>query len=203
MAQTFAEEFNKINSEIYVADSTDPKGYKENNYATNPLNLFTNDEGTTANITARNIQVSTKWLENPSYINTTKKPFIEGLPATTDYKPTPAEPDNILRMIRKMSDPVEFKKDGGGSLVLTGTFNEYMTSVVSEVGTDVELYTNFSKTATNVFQTISDSRDSVSGVSLNEEGINLSAFQKVYNAAMRYFNVLDENLDNVINKMGI
>jgi flagellar hook-associated protein 1 FlgK len=78
-----------------------------------------------------------------------------------------------------------------------------MTGVVSEVATDVELNTNFSKTANNVFQTISDARDSVAGVSLNEEGVNLSAYQKVYNAAMRYFNVLDENLDNIINKMGV
>ena len=202
MAKTFAQEFNQINSDIYVKDDTDPlNGYKEN---TDPINLFTDDEGTTTDkLTARNIQVSTKWLENPSYINTTKKPFIEGLPDTTDYKPTPTEPDNILRMIKKMSDPVTFEKDGVGTPILTGTFNEYMTSVVSEVGTDVELYTNFSKTATNVFQTISDARDSVAGVSLNEEGVNLSAFQKVYNAAMRYFNVLDENLDNIINKMGV
>ncbi|WP_414733581.1 flagellar hook-associated protein FlgK [Acetobacterium carbinolicum] len=204
MANKFAEEFNKINSDIFVEDTTDPiNGYKQNDFATNPLNLFTDDSGTsTANLTARNIQVSTEWLKNPSYINTTKKPFIEGLPATTDYKATPSEPDNVLRMIERMSDQIDFK-DGMGSTILSGTFNEYMTSVVSEVGTDVELYTNFSKTATNVFQTISDSRDSVSGVSLNEEGINLSAFQKVYNAAMRYFNVLDENLDNVINKMGV
>lgn len=210
MAQTFAEEFNQINSEIYVADGP---SYKLNDFATDPLNLFTDDDGvTTDNLTARNIQVSKKWLENPSYINTTRNPIIDPEPTTQPittpplawpYKPTPTEPDNILRMIRKMSDPVEFKKDGVGPAILTGTFNEYMTSVVSEVGTDVELYTNFSKTATNVFQTISDSRDSVSGVSLNEEGVNLSAFQKVYNAAMRYFNVLDENLDNVINKMGV
>ena len=202
MAKQFAEEFNQINSDIFVKDTTDPvNGYKQN---TDPLNLFTDDSGaTTTNITARNIQVSTEWLKNPSYINTTKKPFIEGLPATTDYKSTPTEPDNILRMIKRMSDPIEFKKDGVGPTILKGTFNEYMTSVVSEVGTDVELHTNFSKTAINVFQTISDSRDSVSGVSLNEEGVNLSAFQKVYNAAMRYFNVLDQNLDNVINKMGV
>lgn len=183
MAQTFAEEFNQINSEIYVADGT---SYKLNDFATNPLNLFTNDEGTTAIITARNIQVSTKWLENPSYINTTRNPIIDPEPTTQPppppittpptpplawpYKPTPSEPDNIMRMIKKMSDPVDFKKDGGGDPILTGTFNEYTTSVVSEVGTDVELYTNFSKTAVNVFQTISDTRDSVSGVSLNEEG---------------------------------
>lgn len=203
MAKQFAKEFNQINSEINVSDGSG--GYELNNFTSNPLNLFTDDSGsTTANLSARNIQVSTKWLENPAYINTTRNPIIDPEPTTTPpYKPTPTEPDNILRMIKRMSDQIDFKKDGVGPTILTGTFNEYMTSVVSEVGTDVELYTNFSKTATNVFQTISDTRDSVSGVSLNEEGINLSAFQKVYNAAMRYFNVLDENLDNVINRMGV
>ena len=120
----------------------------------------------------------------------------------TGYEATPAGSDNVLRMIENMSSKVDFK-DSNGNTILNGTFNEYMTSVVSEVGTDVELYTNFSKTATNVFQTISDARDSVSGVSLNEEGINLSAFQKIYGAAVRYFNVLDENLDTIINKMGV
>lgn len=199
LAKQFAEEFNQLNSEINVSDGLG--GYELNDYATNPLNLFTDDSGTTTvNITAGNIQVSTAWLKNPSYINATRKPTID--PAPTDYEATPSSSDNILRMIERMSEKIEFK-DNSGNTILNGTFNEYMTSVVSEVGTDVELYTNFSKTATNVFQTISDSRDSVSGVSLNEEGVNLSAYQKVYGAAVRYFNVLDENLDTIINKMGV
>lgn len=199
MAKQFAQEFNKINSEINVSDGLG--GYQLNDVTTNPLNLFTDDSGTSAaNITAKNIQVASDWLKNPSYVNTTRNPIIDPVPP--GYKATPTEPDNVLRMIKRMSEQIDFK-DGMGTTILSGTFNEYMTSVVSEVGTDVELYTNFSKTATNVFQTISDTRDSVSGVSLNEEGINLSAFQKVYNAAMRYFNVLDENLDNVINRMGV
>jgi len=208
-AQKFAEEFNKINSEIYVNDpaSVVPLGYKLNDFTTNPFNLFTDNTGaTTALLTARNLQVSTKWLENPAYINTTRNPIIDPAPPTPapptlPYKPTPTEPDNIERMIAKMSDKLEFKS--GSVSTIKATFNEYMTSTLSEVATEVELNKNFSKTATNVFQTISDARDSVAGVSLNEEGVNLSAFQKVYNAAMRYFNVLDENLDNIINKMGV
>jgi len=193
-AKQFATELNKINSDI-----TGPDGVPG---SAGDLNLFTDSSGiSAANITAKNLQVSTAWLKNPSYIRTTRNPVIDP-PPSADYKPTPAGADNILRMIEKMSDKLDFK-DSSGNKILTGTFNEYMTGVVSEVATDVELNTNFSKTATNVFQTISDARDSVAGVSLNEEGVNLSAFQKVYNAAMRYFNVLDENLDNIINKMGV
>jgi len=188
-AKQFAEQFNELNSKVAGADGVIGSD--------GPKNLFTDDSGiTTTNITAKNLQVSTAWLKNAAYINTTKYPTLASPPA--DYKATPASADNIVRMIEKMSEKLDFK-DGSGK----STFNEYMTSVVSEVGTDVELNTNFSKTATNVFQTISDSRDAVSGVSLNEEGINLSAFQKIYNASLRYFNVLDENLDSIINKMGV
>jgi len=192
-AKQFAEQFNQVNSQVAGADGViGSDGAK---------NLFTDDSGTTTtNITAKNLQVSNAWLNNAAYINTTKYPILASPPA--DYKATPASADNIVRMIEKMSDKLDFK-DESGNTIMSGTFNEYMTSVVSEVGTDVELNTNFSKTATNVFQTISDSRDAVSGVSLNEEGINLSAFQKIYNASMRYFNVLDENLDSIINKMGV
>jgi flagellar hook-associated protein 1 FlgK len=168
----FAKQLNTINSNIIGATGTLP--------------LFTDNNGNTSGITARSIQVSKEWLNNPSYINT-----------TYDKASTPASSDNVLRIIENMSAKITFS-DG-----TEGTYNEYMTGLLGEVATDVELKTNFSKTATNVFQTISDARDSVSGVSLNEEGVNLSAFQKVYNAAMRYFNVLDENLDNIINKMGV
>lgn len=192
-AKQFATELNTINSAVAGADGVIGSGGEKN--------LFTDSSGITAtNITAKNLQVSTAWFNNPSYINTTKHPSLD--PTPTGYEATPALSDNVLRMIEKMSDKLDFK-DSSGNTILTGTFNEYMTGVVSEVATDVELNTNFSKTATNVFQTISDSRDSVAGVSLNEEGINLSAYQKVYNAAMRYFNVLDENLDTIINRMGV
>lgn len=192
-AKQFATELNTINSAVAGADGVIGSGGVKN--------LFTDASGvTTTNITAKNLQVSTAWFNNPSYINATKYPTLNPIP--TGYIATPASADNIERMIAKMSDKLDFK-DSSGNTILTGTFNEYMTGVVSEVGTDVELNTNFSKTATNVFQTISDSRDAVAGVSLNEEGVNLSAYQKVYNAAMRYFNVLDENLDTIINRMGV
>ncbi len=201
-ANKFATELNKINGNVSInnggvigigGDNDAP--LFSSGKSDDPLTPI--DESI---ITAKNIQVSTEWLNNPSYINTTSKPTLD--PAPAGYEATPASPDNVERMIAKMSDKIDFK-DSLGRTILTGTFNEYMTSVTAEVGTDVELNTNFSKTAKNVFQTISDARDSVAGVSLNEEGVNLSAFQKVYNAAMRYFNVLDENLDNIINKMGV
>lgn len=183
-ARTFAAKLNDINNDAIT--STVPT-------TVYGLDLFTNASGTaTTGITAKNIQISTAWQNDPAIIN-----------STTNSSTKPASEDNIVRMIEAMNDKSIPFKDLSGNIITTGTFNEYMTGMVTEVSSSVDLQTTFYKTATNVFQTISDSRDSVSGVSLNEEGVNLSSFQKVYSAAIRYFNVLDENLDNIINTMGV
>ena len=50
---------------------------------------------------------------------------------------------------------------------------------------------------------INTSRDSVSGVDLNDEGINLLQYQKSFAAACRLMTALDEAMDKVINGMGV
>ena len=50
---------------------------------------------------------------------------------------------------------------------------------------------------------ISNSIDTVSGVSLDEEGINLLHYQQSYSAAARLMTTLDEALDTLINKTGV
>jgi len=190
-AQKFASVMNGING--YTVDAS--------THAATGTALFTSDKADanglrTENITAKNLQVSTAWLKDPKAIKTTTSSTSTG------------EPDNVLRMISAMSSEQVFKADGtdassSSKTMFTGTYNEYMTGLLGVLSTDVELKTNFSKTATNVLDTIADSREQTAGVSLNEEGINLTAFQKVYNASVRYFNVLDQNLDTVINTMGV
>lgn len=183
-AGKFADVFNKINS---LVDPEDPT-------ATTTKPLFTNTTGGIGTtITAANIRVSQDWLDDASYISTTNNPTG-----------TPGSPDNVLRMIKVMNVDQQFEAVPGEPATTTfkGTFNEYMTGLLGDVSLDVELNTNFASTSKNVLDSISISRESASGVSLNEEGINLMAYQKVYNAAIRYFNVLDENLNTIINTMG-
>ena len=47
------------------------------------------------------------------------------------------------------------------------------------------------------------SRDSVSGVDLNDEAMNLMQYSKSYNAACRLMTTLDSVLDKLINGTGI
>nr|WP_272899185.1 flagellar basal body rod C-terminal domain-containing protein [Caldalkalibacillus salinus] len=46
-------------------------------------------------------------------------------------------------------------------------------------------------------------RQSVSGVSLDEEMSNMIKFQHAYNAAARMVTATDELLDTVVNRMGL
>ncbi|MNY41023.1 flagellar hook-associated protein FlgK [compost metagenome] len=50
---------------------------------------------------------------------------------------------------------------------------------------------------------IDSNRQSVSGVSLDEEMSNLIKFQKAYSAAARFMTTIDETLDKIINGMGV
>ena len=54
---------------------------------------------------------------------------------------------------------------------------------------------------------IAESADSermgVSAVSLNEEGISMMTYNKAYQALGRLMTTMDEQLDMIINKMGI
>ena len=50
---------------------------------------------------------------------------------------------------------------------------------------------------------IENARESVQGVSLDEEMTNLIRYQHAYDAAARVITAMDQALDTVINKMGI
>ena len=47
-----------------------------------------------------------------------------------------------------------------------------------------------------------DARDDVSGVQMDEEGINMLNYQKWYNASSRMVTALDDLLDKLINGTG-
>ena len=57
--------------------------------------------------------------------------------------------------------------------------------------------------STNIMLTsVSDARDEVMGVSMDEEGVNMMNYQKWYNAISRMISALDECLDKLINGTG-
>lgn len=69
----------------------------------------------------------------------------------------------------------------------------------SHINTTSTIYETYATAADE----INTSRDSVSGVDLNDEGINLLQYQKSFSAACRLMTALDEAMDKVINGMGV
>jgi flagellar hook-associated protein 1 FlgK len=50
---------------------------------------------------------------------------------------------------------------------------------------------------------LAQQRDSISAVSLDEEGANLLIYEKAFQANARVMNAMDEVLDTIINRMGL
>ena len=78
------------------------------------------------------------------------------------------------------------------------TFGEYYGSLVGKVGADVQSAKFNQGHQTTMVQSLESYRQEVSGVSLDEEMINLVQFQHAYNAAAKLITTADEMLDSIL-----
>ena len=82
------------------------------------------------------------------------------------------------------------------------TFADYMNNLSTQLASDSSSNQTALKTSTTVLNSIQDSRDSLSGVSLDEEATNMMAYVSAYNAASRLMTALDEVLNTLISNTG-
>ncbi|MGB8454219.1 MAG: flagellar hook-associated protein FlgK [Anaerocolumna sp.] len=82
------------------------------------------------------------------------------------------------------------------------SFTEYYTAFIGELGTRGSELNSISTNQATLVSNIDDERQSVAGVSSDEELTNLIKFQHAYNASSRYINVINEMLEDVISKLG-
>jgi flagellar hook-associated protein 1 FlgK len=81
----------------------------------------------------------------------------------------------------------------------TTTFDDYFSSLMSVVGSDVtEATANFDHQDSMITH-LDNYRESISGVSLDEEMVNLVKFQHAYDAAAKLISTVDELLNTVVN----
>ncbi len=186
LANKFATVLNKANQ------------YKDTSGATIEGDLFATNDGTTT-ITAKNISIHEDWANG-----------TRGLVPTTnsDQLPTGAS-DNILHMITLLTTKNQYTTnytDTNGDPqtrnLFNGTFEECFVNIGSVLALDKTSTTSSLENYTSVVNDIADSRDSISSVSLDEEGINLLQYQKSYSAAARLMTTLDEAMDILLN-MGV
>jgi flagellar hook-associated protein 1 FlgK len=84
-----------------------------------------------------------------------------------------------------------------------GAADRSYTGLVAKVGSDVQTAQDDQSTAKAVVGAIENQRQSVSGVSLDEEMTNLISFQRGYQASARTLTMMDEMLDTLINHTGM
>lgn len=195
MANAFANMFNDANK---VANY-DAAGNLID-YTDKPL-----FEGTTA----ADIKISDAWRNTTeSYItNTNKAPIFDEDGNPTD---TSAANDNILNMISLFNKKIEFTHVDPPppatptveNFLFKGTIQECLSFTSSTLDLQIKntksLYEGYGQT----LLAIDTNRASISGVSLDEEGINLLTYNKSYAAAARLMTTLDEALNTLINNTG-
>ncbi|TAL39887.1 MAG: flagellar hook-associated protein FlgK [Spirochaetes bacterium] len=85
---------------------------------------------------------------------------------------------------------------------VNATFNDFYVSLIARVGTQGEEAQDRIKNQETLLKNLANLRESVSGVSLDEEMANMVAFQHGYNAAARVISTMDKMLETIL-RLGV
>jgi flagellar hook-associated protein 1 len=91
----------------------------------------------------------------------------------------------------------------GTDYPITGTINSFYESLIGKMAVDSQQANRMTANATTLAGSVEQRRQSISGVSLDEEMTNMIQYQHAYNASARNITVIDEMLDKIINGMGV
>lgn len=182
----FATMMNKLNSD--AADGTINKP------------LFTTTDGKTEGFTATNIKVSEDWVNGNTNITLSKVADA----GSTDYS-------NVLQMINALSsDEITFntscKKADGTTVtnqIFKGTLFECYDNIQNTQALERQAAASLLKNHQTVADQVANSRESVSGVNMDEEVMDLMRFSQSYNAASRLMTTMDELLERLIVNTGV
>lgn len=83
------------------------------------------------------------------------------------------------------------------------SFNEYLGSVVAELGVEGETAMKIKSNTDLMKKEIDGERERVKGVSLDEEMANMIKYQHAFNAAARVMTAVDEMIGRVIDRLGV
>lgn len=185
LVDTFAKAFNAAN--VGITD-------KDGNVLQTPEDrpLFETSDGST-DFTALNIKISDKWLDGTYGITLSNKVIGGEVGSTAD--------ENVVNMIKMLDKSFEFEVNN--VKFYTGSFHDCFANIENTLGLDAKSGNTLLTNQISVLNQTSNSRDGVSGVQLDEEGMNLLHYNQSYNAAARLMTTLDEALDKLINGTGI
>lgn len=205
--------FKGEDGKYYVADGTGnapstteyTKDVKDLNPVYNPNNktdrpLFETIDGSN-NFSALNIKIATGWMDG-TYGITNSNNQVNGVVGSTAN-------ENIVNMINMLSKEYSFTSKGttaannGDVRFYTGSFYNCFANIEVTLGIDISSASTMLNNQITVLNQTANSRDAISGVQLDEEGMNLLHYNQSYSAAARLMTTLDEMLDKLINGTGV
>lgn len=118
---------------------------------------------------------------------------LNKIAAAVRLEDIPGDGSNILKMIETRHNVTLYE---------WGAPEDYIKSLVSNLGVDAAEANRVATNQALLTNEYSTARDSIMGVSLDEEMANMIKYQTAYNANARMVNVFDEMLDLVVNRLG-
>jgi len=162
--------------------------------------VYATDATNTLSFSER-VRVSTTITDNVENIAASGRTYVDAAGVTRVVK---GDNENALRLADIRNQKYTFDSAGIGKIILNGgTFDEFLRAVVGEIGVQTQEATRQATNQQILVEQVESRRQSVSGVSMDEEMANMIKFQHAYNAAARALTVYDEMLDKVINGMGV
>jgi len=140
---------------------------------------------------ATDIAISADLLSDPRRVAAAQTLASTGPPPV----PVPGDGSNALGIAQLQQQ----KLMDAGAL----TFGDYYTRSVSLLGSQVRSAVDESEGQKAYMDALTRQRESVSGVSLDEEMVNMVRFQRGYEAAAKLITTMAEMLDTIINLIGV
>ena len=135
-----------------------------------------------AYVTAGNITVNQKMLND-----------LSQLPVSYDVS-RGDENSDMAKDMYALKDKVTIK---------SGTFWDFLSSIVSEIGVDTMRAETFNSNYKNIKGAVETQRTSVSGVDEDEEGIDLVKFQHAYDLSSKVISVMNQIYSKLIEETGL
>jgi len=134
------------------------------------------------NITASSIRLSTEITRNPDRIITAQLAEAEG--------------DNRIALaIHDLQDRQVMSNN-------STTINDYYNTMIGSLGIVTQQAQSNAENYQSIVNQIVAAKESVEGVSLDEEMTNMIKYQHAYDAAARMITAMDEAMDTLIYRMG-
>ncbi|MCG7379567.1 flagellar hook-associated protein FlgK [Paenibacillus sp. ACRSA] len=167
-------------------------GYTMDGTTSPGLPFFTATDGGTV-ITAGNISLNAEILADPNKIATSMR-TVDASGTETVIKGN----NTLAILIANLKDTPMKSADG----LRNATIGAQFSAIVGQLGVQSQEAARQTSNSEFLVEQVETRRQSVSGVSLDEEMSNMIKFQHAYNASARFMTTYDELLDKLINSTG-